>query len=272
MTLSAGRKSIIYALLRISPRLKVMAMRTHELMAAYQNKFMYAFLNVCALVILKQARFVGYAYTKWWGRFGLVWFDHRFDWLLGPEYWVWNERGVYGGKLIRQGDKVLDICCGDGIYAGLYYSRFAGVVHAIDRDQAALNLARKRYSRRNVKFLKVDVTKEDFPLEKYDAIFMFAAIEHLSVECGTKVLRRITTALSSSSNGAFLGSTPIYKEATGHGHPEHVNEFTSVEQLRNFLAPHFAEIEIWSSKWELTGERKDTYFHCRNPIVNDDRI
>ncbi|HBW47097.1 TPA: hypothetical protein DEF17_04090 [bacterium] len=228
----------------------------------------YRLLNLCASIIVRIARFISISYTNLWGSFRLPWFDHRFDWLCGPDYWVWNERGIYGAKLIRDGDKVLDICCGDGIYSGLYYSMFAGLVHAIDRNEEGLNLARKRYSRENVKFFKVDITKEDFPLKNYDVIFMFAAIEHFSIEDGTDILGRIASALSISSNGCFIGSTPIFIEATGHGHPEHVNEFTSIEELKNFLSPHFAEIEFWSSKWGKS-ERKDTYFLCRKPISHE---
>jgi 2-polyprenyl-3-methyl-5-hydroxy-6-metoxy-1,4-benzoquinol methylase len=240
-----------------------------KLMRLIPAQLMYCLLNLCASIVLRMARFIALAYTNLWGSFDLPWFDHRFDWLRGPENWVWNERGIYGAKIIRPGDKVLDICCGDGIYSGLYYSMFAGLVHAIDRDERALSLARKRYSRENVKFFKVDVTKEDFPLENYDVILMFAAIEHFSVEQGTQILQRIARALSASSNGSFLGSTPIFGEVTGHGHPEHDNEFTSIEQLQDFLSPHFAEIEFWSSKWGLRGERKETYFLCKKPIVHE---
>lgn len=230
-------------------------------------KLSYSLMNLSYFLILRLARFIALAYTYLWGSFAIPWLDHRFDWLRGPENWVWNERGIYGTKLIRPRDKVLDICCGDGIYSGLYYSMFARLVHAIDRDEVAINFARTHYSRENVKFFKVDVIKENFPLENYDVIFMFAAIEHFSVEQGTQILQRVARALTASSNGCFLGSTPIFDEKTGHGHPEHDNEFTSIEQLRDFLSPYFAEIEIWTSKW---GERKDTYFLCKKPIVRDD--
>jgi len=230
----------------------------------------YWLLNFCALVLLRLARFIALAYTRLWGAFSVPWFDHRFDWLKGPESWVWNERGIYGAKLIQPDDKVLDVCWGDGIYSGLYYSMFAGLVHAIDRDERGISLARKRYSRKNVKFFKLDITKEDFPLDNYDVIFMFAAIEHFSIEQGTQILQRIARALSASPNGSFLGSTQIIlEEAIGQGHPEHDNEFTSTKQLQNFLSPHFAEIELWSSKWGLTGERKEAYFLCKKPIVHE---
>jgi SAM-dependent methyltransferase len=236
-------------------------------------RFSYCFLNVCGSVVLWLARWIGVTYTKLWAIFGVPWFDHRFDWLLGPENWVWNERGIYGVKTIRPGDKILDICCGDGIYAGLYYSKVAGLVHAIDRSDKGVRLAKKRYSHPKVNFFNIDVTKEDFPSDNYDVVFMFAAIEHLSQGQGTQILQRIAKVLSASSNGSFLGSTPIILEqARGHGHPEHKNEFTSLEQLQDFLSPHFADIEFWSSKWGLAGERKDMYFLCRKPIAPNTEI
>ncbi len=231
-------------------------------------KFLYWLLNFCALLVLRLAQLIGLVYTMLWGSLRVPWFDHRFDWLRGPENWVWNERGIYGAKLTRPGDKVLDVCCGDGIYSGLFYSKFAGLVHAVDRDEKAISVARKRYSRENVSFFKIDILEEAFPLDNYDVVVMFAAIEHLSAEQGTSLLQRIAAALSASSNRSFLGSTPIFHEATGHGHPEHQNEFTSIERLKDFLSPHFAEIELWSSKWGLEGERKDTYFLCKKPLVH----
>ena len=104
------------------------------------------------------------------------------------------------------------------------------------------------------------------PAENYDVIFMFAALEHFSAEQGGQILERIAKALSKSSSGIFLGSTPIFEEATGHGHPEHANEFTSMEQLKSFLSPYFAEIDFWSSKWGSKAERKEVYFLCKKPV------
>lgn len=242
-------------------------------MAKYTNlnfyRLIYCLLNFCISLILKIAKIAAFAYTRFWGLFGIPWFDHRFDWLRGPEYWVWNERGVYGTKIIRHGDKVLDVCCGDGIYTGLYYSMFAELVHGIDRNEFAIDTANKRYLKKNVKFFKKDILKEDFPLKNYDVIFMFAALEHFSPEQGSQILERIAKALLKSSNGKFLGSTPIFEEATGHGHPEHDNEFTSMEQLKDFLSPHFTEIDFWSSRWKGQVQRKEAYFLCKKPIVNN---
>ena len=223
-------------------------------------------LNLCLWFILKIAGFVSFIYIRLWGFFGIPWFDHRFDWLRGPTYWVWNERGIYGSRVIRPGDKVLDVCCGDGIYSGLYYSMFAGLVHGIDRNESAIAAANKSYAKENVKFFKIDILKERFPAEDYDAIFMFAALEHFSAEQGKEILGRIAKALSKSSSGIFLGSTPIFEEATGHGHPEHVNEFTSIEKLKSFLSPYFSEIDFWSSKWGTKTERKEVYFLCKKPM------
>lgn len=226
------------------------------------------FFNFCYLVISTLAKTIAFAYLNLCSLFKIPWFDHRFDWLRGPENWTWNERGIYGIKLIQTGNKVLDLCCGDGIYSGLFYSMFAKLVHGVDRSDAGIRFAHKYYARKNVKFFKIDIIKENFPSNNYDVIFMFAAIEHFSVAQGKQILQRIAKALFSSSNGCFLGSTPIFNKKTGHGHPEHDNEFTSVKELRNFLSPYFKEIEIWSSKWGLMGERRDTYFLCKKPIVH----
>ncbi len=83
---------------------------------------------------------------------------------------------------------------------------------AIDRDDRALSYARRRYQRDNVQFNKMDVINEDFSKKNYDVIFLFAAIEHFSIENGMKLLQKIANALLTSKNGTLFGSTPIFQE------------------------------------------------------------
>jgi len=122
-----------------------------------------AILNFLGQIALRFGSIIGILYTKSWGFLNISWFNHLFDHLCGPSNWHWYERGILGYRIIRPGDIVLDLCCGDGIYSGLFYSQRAKFVDAIDRDDRALSYARRRYQRDNVQFNKMDVINEDFP-------------------------------------------------------------------------------------------------------------
>jgi SAM-dependent methyltransferase len=206
-------------------------------------------------------KLVGWSYLKLWGILGIYWYDHDFDYLLGPGWNKWTERGILANRLIRPGDEVLDVACGDGTFSGNYYSQNATHVDAFDYDQKAIATARKKHPKPNVHFFVADATNIDL-VKKYEAILLFASIEHFSIEDGARLLQRLGGALK--PGGVLLGSTPIFKEIGGHN-DEHKNEFLSVEQLRNFLTPHFANVELWSSQWP---KRVDCYFECRGPFPN----
>ena len=172
---------------------------------------MIAILNFLGQIALKFGSIIGNLYTKGWKFLNISWFDHLFDHLRGPSNWHWYERGILGYRIIKPGNFVLDACCGDGIYSGLFYSQWARFVDAIDRDDHALFYARRRYQRDNVQFHKMDIINEDFPKKNYDVIFLFAAIEHFSIESGMKLLQKIANALLMSKNGIFFGSTPSFR-------------------------------------------------------------
>ena len=172
-------------------------------------------INLLGQFALKLGSIVGNLYTKGWGFLNISWFDHLFDHLRGPSNWHWYERGILGCRIIKPDDIVLDICCGDGIYSGLFYSQKAKFVDAVDRDDHALSYAKRRYRRDNVQFHKVDVINEGFHKRIYDVVFLFAAIEHFSIENGMKLLQKIANVLVTSKNGTFFGSTPIFQERGG---------------------------------------------------------
>ncbi len=204
-------------------------------------------------------KLVGWSYQKLWVVLGIYWYDHDFDHLLGPGWNKWTERGILANRFIRPGDEVLDVACGDGSFSGNYYSQNAAHVDAFDFDQKAIATARRKHAKRNVNFFVADATNVILS-KKYEVILVFASIEHFCIEDGARLLQRLGEALK--QGGVLLGSTPIFAEIGGHNE-EHQNEFLSVEQLRNFLAAHFAKVELWCSQWP---KRMDCYFECREPI------
>jgi SAM-dependent methyltransferase len=215
--------------------------------------------DIAAQTCFALNKLVGWTYLKLWGILGIYWYDHDFDHLLGPGWNKWTERGILANRLIRPGDEVLDVACGDGTFSGNYYSQNAAHVDAFDFDKKAIATARRKHARPNVDFFLADANNVSLS-KKYEVILLFASIEHFSIQDGARLLRRLGDALK--PDGVLLGSTPIFKETGGHN-DEHQNEFLSVEQLRNFPTPHFAKIELWSSQWQ---KRMDCYFECKEPV------
>ena len=64
-------------------------------------------LGVLAWLHISIGRVLAWVYAKAWRRYHLGWFDHRFDFLQGPEFWDWQERGILGTQAIPRGGEVL---------------------------------------------------------------------------------------------------------------------------------------------------------------------
>lgn len=206
---------------------------------------------------LQFAKKIGNTYTREWGEKNLPWFDHRYEWARGPSNWIWMERGILGHFCIESGDRVLDLCCGDGMFAGLCFSHEASVVHGIDRNSAAIDLATDLYGSETVKFFRRDILKDPFPLAQYDAIMWFQGIEHFSLEeCGG-LFEKIKHHLS--LEGFLFGSTII-----GHkdSNPEHQMEFRTPQDLKDLLESAFTHVMVWPSRW--SENRTDLFFCCRS--------
>lgn len=204
---------------------------------------------------LEIASEIGQGYTGRWGTIGSPWYDHRFDWAQGPDCWMGLEPGVLGHFWMRLNDRVLDLCCGDGMFAGLYFSKKASTVHGLDRNSEAVELATRLYGQEGVEFFQRDVLEDPFPLEEYDAVMWFQSIEHFSREDCVELIGKIKRHLH--PEGFLFGSTVI-----GHkdGNPEHKLEFQVSQDLRELLETHFSEVKIWARR--RSEKRTDLLFHC----------
>lgn len=216
------------------------------------------FLNYMAVFVIKISAFFGWIYTKIWPFLSVSSYDHRFDYLRGVENYGWYERAILARQKIKNNNKVLDIGCGDGIYSGIFYSIKARKVDAIDIDGVSIKHAQKYYSKKNVKFINAGVQDWLKTKRKYDAIFMFAVIEHFEPQEGLKILKSIKKSLN--KDGVFFGSTPMFKDEGAYNF-EHKNEFHSKEALVKFLRKIFPKVDIYISEWQ--GNRSDCYFECK---------
>jgi ubiquinone/menaquinone biosynthesis C-methylase UbiE len=206
-----------------------------------------------ASIQIRGGRAVAWIYNKAWARYGLHWFDHRFDFLSGPQSWYWQERGVLGSQAIRPGDKVLDLCCGEGFYDLTYFSRRAGRIDALDIDSRAIQIASFRNHCPNVNFYLRDVVHDDFPDTNYDAVLCFSALQQLTETQLDDLLRKIPRILKPS--GLFFGSVSVTPDN---------GVFVSEDRIRSPFSRYFQSIELNFSPWP--NGRIEWYFRCQRPL------
>ena len=184
------------------------------------------------------------------------WADHRIDLALWPERGdpEFLERGVYAREVMRPGDRVLDLCCGDGFFAYYFYSGIAARVDAVDMDADALACARRHHAAQNIAHYCINVTDEGFWHERYDVICWDGALAHFGTGEIEVILERIATAIG--ADGVLCGSEEI--EPPGEISWDHKIALTDAEKLRSLLAPHFKHVRIL----ELNRRRRIAYFRC----------
>jgi SAM-dependent methyltransferase len=213
------------------------------------------FLGALGSVHIAFGRVLAWIYRKVWGRCGLHWFDHRLDLLRGPEFWIWQERGVLGLHVMAPDAKVLDLCCGEGFYDRMYFAGRAGRVDALDIGGRAIGMARVLNDRSNIRFYTADVVKENFPDTDYDVILCFSAAQQMSEGQLTVLLPKIRRALK--VGGLFFGSVSLIPEN---------NLLRTEEQVRIELAAQFPAVELNCSPWP--NGRVECYFRCREMNVD----
>ena len=189
-------------------------------------------------------------YAWIWGRCKLRWFDHRFDFLRGPGFWYWQERGILGRQSIAEGGMVLDLCCGDGLYDSVYFGDRAGTLHAVDREPEAIRTARKFYKKSNVEYFVNDVVRDPFPSTGYDTILCFSALQQIEREALRGLLLKIHQALN--AGGVFFGSISVLSSS---------ERFKNEYDVRLPLEHCFPSVKLFASKWP--SGRTEWYFECR---------
>jgi 2-polyprenyl-3-methyl-5-hydroxy-6-metoxy-1,4-benzoquinol methylase len=138
------------------------------------------------------------------------------------------------------GKDVLDAACGVG-YGTALLAREAHRVLGVDKDEAALAYARRRYGSDGAEFEAMDVTALSLPDDSFDVVCSFETLEHLddperAVAEAARVLRR---------GGTFFASTPHAEGTTRTpANPHHRIEY-SPEDFERLLHMHFASVELF---------------------------
>lgn len=144
------------------------------------------------------------------------------------------------------GASVLDIGCGEG-YGAHYLSEFASEVEGIDYDSSAVNYAKEKYHKINLKFSCFNIKDLHKFGKKFGVVCCFQVIEHL--QDADKLLEDIKVLLE--EGGVFISSTPNRLDASPHSRVPlnkfHIKEYDFLE-FKELLGRHFKEVEIFGLK------------------------
>jgi SAM-dependent methyltransferase len=170
-------------------------------------------------------------------------------------------RAFYTSEVIAQGDKVLDIGCGDGFFTLRFYSIKASMVDAVDIEPSAIEHCLKYNASPKINYKQIDAIKDPFPNPSYDVIVFDGGIGHISREDTLHLLKKIKSHLTDT--GIFSGSESLGRE--GH---DHLQFFESLDDLRALFSPHFKYISLKSIEYKIGSGflRNEAYWRCSNSL------
>lgn len=164
----------------------------------------------------------------------------------------WLERGIYSLLAIRHGAKVLELCCGDGFNAYYFYSGKAGSVLAVDIAAAAIRYAKRHFRAPNLTFEIADI-RHQMPAADFDNIVCDVALEYFPEDDIHALMPAIRERLAART-GTFSGHVLLVKDEVLRNHRY---RFTSKDDLKRFLAPHFRNVTVFET---IFPERHNMYF------------
>jgi SAM-dependent methyltransferase len=195
------------------------------------------------------------------------WFDHYTD-----LYWRWRvsrnpmswERGTFGLLAMRQGCRVLDLCCGTGFFAYYFYSGRAGSVVSMDYSAAAIAQAKRNFRAPNIEYRQGDIRTE-LPEGPFDNAVLNAALEYFTPAEADQLLADIKARLTPVG---ILSGNSIVAKRSGEAHLAQKQEFFSREELATLLKRHFGHVLVLTTTYIDPGvDRTNLYFFASDGPV-----
>jgi SAM-dependent methyltransferase len=188
------------------------------------------------------------------------WFDHYIDlcwkwhFTRNPTSW---ERGIFGLLAMRQGCRVLDLCCGTGFFAYYFYSGRADTVIAMDYNAAAIAQAKRNFQAPNIEYRQGDI-RTDLPDGPFDNVTLNAALEYFTPQEADDLLEAIRRRLAP---GGVLSGNSIIADASTLAHLDQRQQFLSREELAIQLKRHFPNVAVLATTHiDSTMTRTNLYF------------
>jgi SAM-dependent methyltransferase len=169
-------------------------------------------------------------------------------------------RGFYSSEILRQGDRLLDIGCGDGFFTRRFFAERCGHIDAIDIEPSAIQAAVTYHSAPNITYHLLDAVNQPFPNDTYDVIVWDGAMGHFSPDATHLLLQKIYESLA--QDGIFVGS-----ESLGIEGSDHLQYFHSLNDLYQIFKPYFKHIQLRCANYKIGSEgviRQEAYWRCAN--------
>lgn len=169
------------------------------------------------------------------------------------------KRGFLSADVIRDGDRLLDIGCGDGFFSKRFFGSRCSRVDGVDVEPAAIEAARRFNAAPNVRYYLIDAVAQPFPEPPYDVVVWDGALGHFAPEMTRTMFAKIVLALA--SDGAFVGSESLGREGS-----DHLQFFEAEDDLAKLLTPYFKHVQIKTSIYRLPDGyiRREAYWRCAN--------
>jgi 2-polyprenyl-3-methyl-5-hydroxy-6-metoxy-1,4-benzoquinol methylase len=172
-------------------------------------------------------------------------------------------RAFFSSEVVRPGDHVLDIGCGDGFFTRRFLAPNSARVDAIDIEPSAIAIARRYNSGPVITYqVKSAVTEDIAALNNggYDVIVWDGGIGHFAPQTTEKMLEKISAALA--PDGIFVGS-----ESLGLEGKDHLHFFYSAEEVARIFRPFFQHIYMRTVNYGICDgslPREEVYWRCTN--------
>ena len=137
-------------------------------------------------------------------------YDHEinlYNWIYKPSITQFVEPGFFARNLIKKGDKVLDLCSGDGFYTYLFLSELASSVDAIDISSENIKNSLKKYNRENINYINADLIKYNLKKNNYDVIVWSEGIAYFNDSDRKIIYKNIINSLK--AKGLLYIRTPL---------------------------------------------------------------
>jgi len=190
-------------------------------------------------------------------------FNHRlngFEFVYGRDRSPFTFfRGFLALEVIRDGDHLLDIGCGDGFFSSAFFAAKCRQIDAIDVEPSAIAAAQRLNLNPRILFHLKDAVREPFPSPDYDVVVWDGAIGHFSPEDLSTVLEKIRQSISPA--GIFVGSESLGTEGS-----DHLQFFKDEAALASIFRPFFKHVLVRVMEYRIRGGyiRKEAYWRCTN--------
>ncbi len=168
-------------------------------------------------------------------------------------------RGFFASQVIQDGDRLLDIGCGEGFFTKRFFSANCSHIDGVDIEPSAIQCAERENGAGNIKYHLLDAVNQDFPEREYNVIVWDGAIGHFPPDTLEIMLQKIAKALS--ADGIFVGS-----ESLGDEGSDHLTRFYSLDDFGRLFSKYFKFVEIGSREYKLNASftRHEAYWRCAN--------